>query len=607
QLDEVAIRNLELVRTLGGEKKCSLLHAVDGTVTAMGARLLRRRLTQPLLDVAAIRRRHAQVEAFIQDGATREGALGALRDLPDLERLATRAAAGVASPRDLGAVRQALQTALEVQAMLQAAPSGVEAPLAALVDADFVRPILADLEATLNDEPPALVREGGVIRAGVSADLDEDRRLSEHAKDVLIEIEARERQRTGIASLKIRFNKVFGYFIEVTKSNLKSVPDEYVRKQTIANGERFITDELAELQDRIELADSRAKKLEAALFERLRERIAEALGPLRRLAGQLASVDVAAGNALVAQRHAYCRPTVDESRIIDVKAGRHAVVEQLVDAGSFVANDVFIDGEGERLLVLTGPNMAGKSTVMRQVALIVVLAQAGAYVPAEAARIGLVDRVFTRIGASDNLGGGQSTFMVEMREAAEILRAASERSLVVLDELGRGTSTYDGLAIAWSIAEHLHDVVQCRALFATHYHELCELAEVRTGVANFTVAAKEYGDDVVFLHSLVRGAVGRSYGVAVARLAGVPQVVLARAKAMLQALESGAPLPSGGHARVRPVDASGTPQLELFSTRPPPPSAVLETLAQIDVDRMAPVDALVTLARLRQLLDEERS
>ncbi|MEM7607774.1 MAG: DNA mismatch repair protein MutS, partial [Myxococcota bacterium] len=266
QLDEVAIRNLELVRTLGGEKKGSLLHAVDGTVTAMGARLLRRRLTQPLLDVAAIRRRHAQVEAFIQDGATREGALGALRDLPDLERLATRAAAGVASPRDLGAVRQALQTALEVQAMLQAAPSGVEAPLAALVDADFVRPILADLEATLSDEPPALVREGGVIRAGVSADLDEDRRLSEHAKDVLIEIEARERQRTGIASLKIRFNKVFGYFIEVTKSNLKSVPDEYVRKQTIANGERFITDELAELQDRIELADSRAKKLEAALF-----------------------------------------------------------------------------------------------------------------------------------------------------------------------------------------------------------------------------------------------------------------------------------------------------------------------------------------------------
>ena len=489
------------------------------------------------------------------------------------------------------------------------AASSTDDTLAALAPADRVLELRDLLETGLVDAPPSNARDGGVVREGVDADLDELRDLSARGKDRILELEKREREATGITSLKVKYNKVFGYFIEVTRSNLASVPDRYVRKQTIANGERYVTDELAELQDKIINADERSKRLEQQIFEDLRARTATEAHRLRALAEALAGIDVAAGLAETAARLGYVRPTVDESTELRLVESRHPIVEELAARGSFVPNDVHLDAEGTRLVMLTGPNMAGKSTVMRQVALAVILAQAGSFVPATEAHVGLVDRIYTRVGASDALAEGRSTFMVEMREAASILRGATGRSLVILDEIGRGTSTYDGLAIAWAIAEHLHDVTGCRAIFATHYHELCELAATREGVANFNVAAKEYGDEVIFLHKLVPGGSSRSYGVAVARLAGVPPLVLARAKALLTDLESGEALPSGAPARMRPVDTEGRAQLDLFAAAAPAPapepSATLQTLRSLEVERLTPLEALNALAQLKGLAERE--
>ncbi|MCB9623357.1 MAG: DNA mismatch repair protein MutS [Sandaracinus sp.] len=609
-LDEAAVRNLELVRTLSGERRGSLLHFVDLTRTSMGARLLRRRLLAPLMDVASIRRRHDAVEAFVLDEPLRRSLRELLQGTADLERLTTKATLGVASPRDLGAIRGALEKAVEVDELLRAhAATSTDDALARLLPNDLVPEVRDELRTMLVDEPPTNARDGGILREGLDADLDELRTLSSRSKDVVLELEQRERKRTGIASLKVKFTRVFGYYIEITRSNLDAVPSDYIRKQTIANGERFVTEELAELQEKILSADERSKALEQRLFDDLRARVASESFRLRSLAASLAELDVHAALAELAHRHGYVRPDVDESLALELKEARHPIVEQL-GSGSFVPNDVLLDSEGEatpRLMVITGPNMAGKSTVMRQVALAAILAQAGSFVPATAARLGVVDRVFTRVGARDDLAEGQSTFMVEMREAASILRGATRRSLVVLDEVGRGTSTYDGLAIAWAIAEHLHDAIGCRGMFATHYHELQELAVTRPGVVNFNVAAQEYGEDVVFLRKLVPGGSSRSYGVAVARLAGVPPIVLARAKAILGDLERGAALPSGEHARMRPVDPKGRVQLELFGSvsapvEPAPESEVEKTLRELDVERMTPVEALVALARLRAML-----
>ncbi|MCB9614330.1 MAG: DNA mismatch repair protein MutS [Sandaracinus sp.] len=609
-LDEAAVRNLELVRTLSGERRGSLLHFVDLTRTSMGARLLRRRLLAPLMDVASIRRRHDAVEAFVLDEPLRRSLRELLQGTADLERLTTKATLGVASPRDLGAIRGALEKAVEVDELLRAhAATSTDDALARLLPNDLVPEVRDELRAMLVDEPPTNARDGGILREGLDADLDELRTLSSRSKDVVLELEQRERKRTGIASLKVKFTRVFGYYIEITRSNLDAVPSDYIRKQTIANGERFVTEELAELQEKILSADERSKALEQRLFDDLRARVASESFRLRSLAASLAELDVHAALAELAHRHGYVRPDVDESLALELKEARHPIVEQL-GSGSFVPNDVLLDSEGEatpRLMVITGPNMAGKSTVMRQVALAAILAQAGSFVPATEARLGVVDRVFTRVGARDDLAEGQSTFMVEMREAASILRGATRRSLVVLDEVGRGTSTYDGLAIAWAIAEHLHDAIGCRGMFATHYHELQELAVTRPGVVNFNVAAQEYGEDVVFLRKLVPGGSSRSYGVAVARLAGVPPIVLARAKAILGDLERGAALPSGEHARMRPVDPKGRVQLELFGSvsapaEPAPESEVEKTLRELDVERMTPVEALVALARLRAML-----
>ncbi len=600
-LDDVAVKNLELVRTLSGDRRGSLLHLLDQTKTAMGARSLRRRLLAPLRDLAAIRRRHDAVEALVVDAELRRELRADLASIADLERLATRAELGVATPRDLGAIRDSLIAAQGLAARLDEAAAGsTDDALARMAPAERCEEILGELETALVAEPPQNATQGGILAEGVSPDLDELRELSSSSKDVLLRLEQRERERTGIGSLKIKYTKVFGYYLEVTRANLHLVPDDYRRKQTIANGERYITDELEELQSKILDADERARALEIELFEELRARTAEQAEPLRALARALADVDVAASLAEVAHRFGYVRPELDDSVALDLREARHPVVEQLAEAGSFVPNDVALDAEGDRLMIITGPNMAGKSTAMRQVALAVILAQAGSFVPAARARLGLVDRVFTRVGASDDLARGQSTFMVEMKETATILREATRRSLVVLDEIGRGTSTFDGLAIAWAVAEHLHRGIGCRAMFATHYHELCELAELEDGVVTYNVAAKEYGDDVVFLHKLVEGATNKSYGVAVARLAGVTEIVLARAKAILADLESGAPLPGGRRSHLR-----GRAQLELFApaAAPAEPSPVERTLRELDVDRLRPVDALVTLARLKDMLE----
>jgi DNA mismatch repair protein MutS len=594
-LDDAAVRNLELVRTLDGERRGSLLDLLDETKTPMGARALRSQLLEPLTDIERIRRRHDAVELFFVDARCRDQCRARLGEIGDIERLAVRAAVGLATPRDLGVIRNSLLSAEALHRQLSNRPgSDLDDAMASLQGADLCSDILGLLQAALVDEPPAIDRQGGIFADGHLEELDELRTLSSTAKDIVLDLERRERKRTGIGSLKIKFTRVFGYYIEITKSKLDAVPDEYVRKQTIANGERFITAELAELQDRILHADERARALESAAFLDLRKAIGDEAPRLHRLARVIASIDTSAALAEVAHRRGYVRPSVDASRELFLEDSRHPTVECYAAKDGFVPNTIELDPEGTRFMLLTGPNMSGKSTAMRQAALAVIMAQAGGFVAAKSARIGIVDRVYTRVGASDHLARGQSTFMVEMMEASAILRGATERSFVILDEIGRGTSTYDGLAIAWAVAEHLHDATRCRAIFATHYHELCELADRLANAANYNVAAKEHDDSMVLLHQLVPGGSNRSYGLAVARLAGVPPVVLARAKTKLQELEARA-------------ESAPAPQMPLFEPTLPQQSEVEATLRALDVERMTPVDALVTLARLRDLTrtDEE--
>ncbi len=594
-LDDAAVRNLELVRTLDGERRGSLLHLLDETKTPMGARALRSRLLEPLTDIERIRRRHDAVELFFTNARSRDQARARLSEIGDLERLAVRAAVGLATPRDLGVIRNSLASAEALHRDLSTRPgSALDDSMASLEGVDLCADILITLRAALVDEPPTIDRQGGIFADGHLADLDELRTLSTTAKDIVLDLERRERKRTGIASLKVKYTRVFGYYIEITKSKLDAVPNEYVRKQTIASGERFITAELAELQDRILHADERSRALEAAAFIDLRKSIGDQAPRLHRLARVIASIDTSAALAAVAHRRGYVRPEIDASNELFLEDSRHPTVECYAAKDGFVPNTIELSPNGTRFMLLTGPNMSGKSTAMRQAALAIIMAQAGGFVAAKSARIGIVDRVYTRVGASDQLARGQSTFMVEMMEASAILRGATERSFVILDEIGRGTSTYDGLAIAWAVAEHLHDATRCRAIFATHYHELCELADRLDNAANYNVAAKEHDDTMVLLHQLVPGGSNRSYGLAVARLAGVPPVVLARAKAKLKELEARA-------------EATGVPQMPLFEAAPPPRSEVNATLEALDIERMTPVDALVTLARLRDLArrDEE--
>jgi DNA mismatch repair protein MutS len=611
-IDEASQGHLELVRSVDGSPRGSLLAQIDTTQTASGARLLRRRLLAPLARIADIRRRHDAVELFVMHPALRQELRSHLAGVSDIERLAVKVAFDRASPRDLVALRRSLGTLPRIVDALALCPdTTAREALGVLPGAPWIDPCseaLMLLERGLADDPPVRVSDGGVIRDGFDPLLDEARELMRGGQRLIVELEARLRESSGISSLKLRTTRVFGWYVEVTRSHVNRAPPTWRRKQTIASGERFTCDELDALADQLAHAEERAATRESELFAALVRDVAVDQERLRTAAGRLAEWDVASALAEVAHRDDWARPEVDDSLDLCLVDARHPVVEKLAVSGSFVPNDVALGAAPgrPRLWLVTGPNMAGKSTLMRQTALCVILGQMGAFVPARRARIGLVDRVLTRVGASDNLSRGDSTFMVEMKETANVLRRATRRSLVVLDEIGRGTSTYDGLAIAWAVAEYLHDVIACRAMFATHYHELTDLAETRTGTCeNFSVSAREHGDDVVFLHKLQRGPASRSYGIACARLAGLPEGVLARAHAVLAELERGATLPSGAPATLRARSPEGRPQLDLFQGAPPVESGsihpALETLRGVDIDRLSPLDALHLIVTLKRM------
>ncbi len=602
--DDATHGHLELVRAADGGERGSLLAQIDATVTAPAARLLRRRLLAPLTNIAEIRRRHDVVEIFVAQSAMRREVRERLAEVGDVERLAVKLALDRASPRDLAALRRSLAAlpALAKTFALCPEPAALDALGLGAGDALDACEDLHDLLArAIADDPPARAADGGMVRDGFDAELDDARELMRGGQRLIVELEARLRETSAIPSLKLRFTRVFGWYIEVTRSHLAKAPAEWRRKQTIASGERYTCDALDALADRLAHAEDRAAARESELFAGTVRDLARDAERLRALAARLAAWDVAAALAEVAHRDDWARPVVDDSLDLVLEDGRHPVVEKLAAAGHFVPNDVVLGaGDGAaRLWLVTGPNMAGKSTLMRQTAIAVILAQMGAFVPARRARIGVVDRVLTRVGANDNLSRGESTFMVEMKETAHVLRRATRRSLVVLDEIGRGTSTYDGLAIAWAVAEHLHDAIACRALFATHYHELTELATSRAPTCeSWSVSAREHDGDIVFLHRLQRGAASRSYGIACARLAGVPEPVLARARVMLAELEKGPP------ASLPFATRSSRAQLGLFggeSAAAAAPHPAIESLRAVDVDRLTPLEALQLVASLKKM------
>jgi DNA mismatch repair protein MutS len=607
-IDRVAQGHLELVESSSGSRAATLLGIIDATRTPMGARLLRRRLLAPLTDVQRIRRRHDRVELFVVHSRLRQELAPRLGEVSDLERLAVRAVLGEATPRDLGALRDGLLAAKDAVAMLERVDDPALRETLGLTELpiDTLDELCGELARALVERPPAQAKESSIFRSGYDAELDEYDALCKTGAERMVELETELKRQTGIASLKVRFTRVFGWYVEVSRGQAARAPEGWRRKQTVATGERYTTPELDDLADRIAHAEERHRARELELLQALLQRAGAASERIRRLAARIARWDVAVGLADVAHRFDYSRPVVDGSDVLHIEDGRHPVVERLAAAGRFVPNDVSLDLKGERLWLITGPNMAGKSTLLRQVALIAILAQLGSYVPARSARIGVVDRVLSRVGASDDLARGESTFMVEMRETAEILRTASKRSLVILDEIGRGTSTFDGLAIAWAIAEYLDEVVGCRALFATHYHELTALADASDHAANYSVSARELEQDVVFLHRLVAGASSRSYGIAVAKLAGLPETVLGRARAVLESLESGSfavnapdpkPKTRGEHV------ADG--QLELFAPAralAKPERDVLDTIRALDTDRLTPLEGLELLSRLKRKL-----
>jgi DNA mismatch repair protein MutS len=591
-LDAAAQRNLELFRSIaGGGRKGSLLHAVDQTATPMGGRLLKQWLAFPLRSLEAIEARHQAVEEFVNDPLLLDGLRAALNELPDLPRLVGRASLGQATPRDLAALREALLALPGLRAMLEPLQSALVA--SRLEQMSGLGGLAQRLYESLAPSPPGNLAEGGVIAAGVSPELDELRRLKGAGKDWIAALQAELRVSTEIGSLKVGFNKVFGYYIEVTRAHLEKVPESFIRKQTLANAERFITPELKEKEAAVLGAEEKALELEKVLFEELRAAVAAEGHRLVAAARAVAEVDVLAGLARLALSRDYTRPRMIPTGELSISAGRHPVVEQMLKEGEFVPNDVHLDDEGQQVLIITGPNMAGKSTILRQVALICLLAQAGSFVPAAQAQLPLLDRVFTRVGAMDDLAGGRSTFMVEMTETSHILAQATPRSLVILDEVGRGTSTFDGLSLAWAVAEHLHDLdgVGVKTLFATHYHELTELAATHVRAKNFNVAVKEYQGSIVFLRRLAPGGVSRSYGLAVARLAGLPEPVLDRARQILERLEQ-----SSRQEPAPPSPPARGGQMALFGGEGHP---VLQKLAELDLSRLTPLQALNLLSEMQ--------
>lgn len=605
-LDPAAVRHLELVESNTGDAQTTLLSVIDQTQTAFGARLLRRRLLAPLMDTAEIRARLDQVEVLVGNPGVRSQLRTELGEVSDLERLLSRVELGEGSPKDLGALRDSLLGGARAVDVLETLTPADREVLGVGKRPDVVADLAKTLADALVERPPGLAKEGAIFLPEFDEQLHRHDEMRRNGTALIDALETRLRESTAIGSLKIKFTRVFGWYIEVTKASLSKVPKSWRRKQTVATGERFTLDELDVLAEDIAHADEAHRQRELELLRELNQQAHAAATRVRVLTALLAQWDVAAALAEVAHRHEYARPEVDTSARLEIRDGRHPVVERLAASGQFVPNDVELDAERERLWLITGPNMAGKSTFLRQVALTVILAQMGSFVPAASAYVGLVDRVLSRVGASDNLARGDSTFMVEMRETAWILRSATERSLVILDEIGRGTSTFDGLAIAWAVAEHLEEVTRCRALFATHYHELTDLGEQSEHVVNRSVSAKEHNGDVVFLHRVVSGAASRSYGVAVAKLAGLPESVLARARAILAGLEGTAVEESA--PRRKPKRRANTRQLDLFgSSHAEAPEQVgarevIDTLRAVDVERLSPLEALTLLAKLKRRL-----
>ena len=593
ELDLTARRNLELTETLRGkEKKGSLLWVLDKTKTPMGARCLRSWLERPLLSVTAICKRNSAVAALVDNTIAREELIASMTGLGDMERLIGRIVYGTAGGRDMASLRAAIEKLPAVKEQLSAFSDRRLNELTA--ELDTLDDIGGRIAATICDEPPFSVREGGFIRDGFDGEVDRLRHILKGGKSVIAEMEAKEKERTGIRTLKIGYNKVFGYYIEVSNSFKDQVPETYIRKQTLVNGERFITQELKDLEHEILTASERVVALEYELFTQLREEISAQAQCIQKTAAAIAEIDALASFAAVAVRNNYCRPDVDESGVIEIKEGRHPVVERVLKDSLFVPNDTFMGEKEDRVAIITGPNMAGKSTYMRQVALIVLMAQMGSFVPASHAHIGVVDRIFTRIGASDDLSAGQSTFMVEMTEVSDILHHATKNSLLILDEIGRGTSTFDGMSIARAVLEYCADkkTLGAKTLFATHYHELTELENTLPGTVNYNIAVKTRGEDIIFLRKIIPGGADRSYGIEVAKLAGLPDKVVQRAKTVLKELEA-----ENGVQYTAPRKEADQVSLSAIGE-----GEVLDALRRCQPDTLTPIEAMTLLYELKRKL-----
>ena len=608
-IDSSSRRNLELVETLREkQKRGSLLWVLDKTKTAMGARMMRSFVEQPLVDVEEIEMRQDAIEELNNKPMIRDEIREYLQPVYDLERLISRISYHSANPRDLLAFRSSLEMLPHIRLLLKECSGSALQEI--YEDMDALEDLCELITAAIVDDPPLAMKEGGIIRDGYNQDVDNYRNAKTEGKNWLADLETEEREKTGIRNLRIKYNKVFGYYLEVTNSFKEMVPDYYTRKQTLTNAERYITPKLKELEDMILGAEDKLYSLEYVLFAQVRDKVAAEVERIQKTARAVARLDVFASLSLVASRNNYVRPTVNSRGVIDIRGGRHPVVEKMIPNDMFIANDVKLDNGENRIAVITGPNMAGKSTYMRQVALIVLMAQIGSFVPAQKAKIGIVDRIFTRVGASDDLASGQSTFMVEMTEVANILRNATKNSLLILDEIGRGTSTFDGLSIAWAVIEHIASpkILGAKTLFATHYHELTELEGKIPGVNNYCIAVKERGDDIVFLRKIVKGGADKSYGIQVAKLAGVPDSVIDRAKELVEELVDAditervrdlAAVPKTKKKAVH-YDEVDLEQMSLFDTVKD--DDILQELKDIDVGNLTPIDALNTIYRLQNKL-----
>ena len=595
-LDINARRSLELTERMRDKsKKGTLIWVLDKTSTSMGGRLLRRWINDPLLDINEITERLDAVKELKDNIVLRGDIVEILRKVYDIERLAGKISYGNANARDLISLRNSIQNLPELKFTLSTTSSKMLKKLYERLDE--LKDIHDLIEKAIVEEPPISVKEGGIIKEGFNPEIDEYKKASTDGKNWIVAVEAKEKERTGIRNLKVGYTKVFGYYIEITKSFLKQVPDNYIRKQTLTGAERFITEELREIENKILGSEEKVVSLEYEEFTKIRTLIAKNIERLQNSASAISNVDVLTSLAIVAEDNNYVYPNVNDSDVIDIKGGRHPVIEKMIDSGSFVENDTYLDCKDNRVAIITGPNMAGKSTYMRQVAIIALMAQIGSFVPAESATIGIVDKIFTRVGASDDLSSGQSTFMVEMNEVANILKEATPKSLVILDEIGRGTSTYDGLSIAWAVAEYIADKekIGCKTLFATHYHELLQLEEKVEGIKNYQVAVKEKGEDIIFLRKILEGGTDESYGIHVAKLAGVPGNVVTRANKILRSLEKGGVKVKEDKEAKKQVEG----QFDFFNIKL---ADISHELDKINVNELTPIDALNTLVKLKEML-----